>query len=82
MTEVSTIQRRFTVTIPKEIRKKLKLKEGMSLQWDVEEDKIIVQPVTVGNLLNRFEGKLEYTREIKEDIERLFVSLCSKESET
>jgi len=82
VTEVSTIQRRFTVTIPKEIREKLKLKEGMSLQWNVEEDKIIVQPVTVGNLLNRFEGKLEYTREVKGDIEKLFVSLCSKESET
>jgi len=44
----------------------------------MSEDKIIVQPATVKNLLNRFEDKLGYTGDVKEDIEKLFVSLLRR----
>jgi hypothetical protein len=49
------------------------LKEGMSLLWKVERNVIILQPISTRNLLDRFEGKVDYTREVKEEIEKLFL---------
>ena len=78
MTEINTVQRRFTVTIPKKIREKIGLREGTELLWEIEGNKIIVRPVSVRNLLSRFEGKVEYTREAKEEVEKTFLLFSQK----
>jgi len=73
MVERTVVQRRFTVTIPKEIRERLGIREGMELLWDVEGDRIILKPVSLMDLVARFEGTVDYTGEVKEEVERLFL---------
>ena len=73
MVERTVVQRRFTVTIPKKIRERLGIREGMELLWDVEGDRIILKPVSLMDLVARFEGAVDYTEEIKEEVERLFL---------
>ena len=73
MIERTVVQRRFTVTIPKKIRERLGIREGMELLWDVEGDKIILKPVSLMDLVARFEGAVNYTEEVKEEVERLFL---------
>ncbi len=73
MVERTVVQRRFTVTIPKKIRERLGIREGMELLWDVEGDRIILKPVSLMDLVARFEGAVDYTEEVKEEVERLFL---------
>ncbi|MCD6480016.1 AbrB/MazE/SpoVT family DNA-binding domain-containing protein [Candidatus Bathyarchaeota archaeon] len=73
MVERTVVQRRFTVTIPKEIRERLGIREGMELLWDVEGDRIILKPISLMDLVGRFEGAVDYTEEVKEEVERLFL---------
>ncbi len=67
------IQRRFTTTIPKKVRERLGLKEGMELFWDVEEDKIVIYPKAYRSLRGIFEGKIEYSTHVKEKVEKSFI---------
>jgi len=73
MVERTIVQRRFTVTIPKKIRERLGIREGMELLWDVEGGRIILKPVSLMDLVARFEGAVDYTEEVKEEVERLFL---------
>jgi len=41
----SRITSKFQTTIPKEIREKLKLDVYDAIEWSIEDDKIIVEPV-------------------------------------
>ncbi len=45
MSEQVAIGKRFTIVIPKLIRKKLELKEGQSLLVRVEEAKLVLEPL-------------------------------------
>ncbi len=45
MSEQVAIGKRFTIVIPKQIRKKLELKEGQSLLVRVEEAKLVLEPL-------------------------------------
>ncbi len=45
MSEQVAIGKRFTIVIPKLIRKKLELKEGQSLLARVEETKLVLEPL-------------------------------------
>jgi AbrB family looped-hinge helix DNA binding protein len=71
--EKTEVQRRFTITIPKSVRKRLGLKEGVSLFWDVEDGKIVVYPATYSSLSGMFKGRSGYTRERKGETERWFL---------
>ncbi len=73
MIETTIVQRRFTVTIPKRIRERLGIKEGMELLWEVDGDRIIIKPSSLMELVGRFEGAVEYTEEVKEEVEKLFL---------
>jgi AbrB family looped-hinge helix DNA binding protein len=69
----SEIQRRFTTTIPKKVRERLGLKEGMELFWEVDEDKIVIYPKAYGSLKGIFKGKVEYSHRTKEKVEEAFL---------
>jgi len=67
------IQRRFTTTIPKKVRERLGLKEGMELFWDVEEDRIVIYPKAYKSLGGMFKGKVEYSTQLKEKVDKSFM---------
>jgi AbrB family looped-hinge helix DNA binding protein len=71
--EKSEVQRRFTTTIPKRVREKLGLKEGTGLFWEVEAGRMIVYPASYSSLDGILRGKVEYTRRVKEEVERQFI---------
>ncbi len=73
--EKTEVQRRFTTTIPKKVREKLGLKEGTGLFWEVEEGRMVVYPATYSSLDGVLEGKVEYTRRVKEQVEERFLGL-------
>ncbi|MHA1210465.1 MAG: AbrB/MazE/SpoVT family DNA-binding domain-containing protein [Candidatus Freyarchaeota archaeon] len=79
MVENSVVRRKFTLTIPMSIRKKLNIREGMEVQWRVEGNKIIIEPRTFRNLHGRFEGAARYTaKKDKEEVEKVFVKEAGK----
>lgn len=43
---VTRIGKKFTVVIPREIREKIPLKEGESVVWEVEGEKIMIKPTS------------------------------------
>jgi AbrB family looped-hinge helix DNA binding protein len=71
--EETEIQRRFTTTIPKRIRERLGLKEGMELAWDVEDGRIVLYPLSYRTLDGILKGKVDYTRKAKEEAESVFL---------
>jgi AbrB family looped-hinge helix DNA binding protein len=71
--EETQIQRRFTVTIPKKIRKQLGLEEGMNLVWETDGKRIIAHPKTFKAFHGMFKGKLKYTDEEKAEVEKVFL---------
>lgn len=74
MTEITSIQRRYTLTIPKSIRKKLQIEEGMEIFWSVEEGKIVLTPKTYKIFHERFTGKPKYeTEKDKKEVEEAFM---------
>jgi AbrB family looped-hinge helix DNA binding protein len=74
MTEKTSIQRRFTLTIPKPIREKIHLEEGMDIFWDVKEGKIILTPRSFQTFHERFKGRPKYeTKKDKEEVEKAFL---------
>lgn len=79
MTEKSSVQRRYVLTIPKSIRKKLKIEEGMDIFWSVEEGRIILIPRTFEIFHERFQGKPRYvTEKDKEEVEDVFIKETAK----
>lgn len=79
MTEKTYVQRRYTLTIPKSIRKELNIEEGMDIFWSVEEGKIILTPSTFEIFHERFEGKPKYiTGKDKEEVEKVFIKETAK----
>ena len=80
MVEDSVVHRKFTLTIPKSIRKELNLREGMEIRWHVEDNKIIIEPKTFRNLHGRFEGAARYaTEREKEEVEKVFLEKVEKD---
>ncbi|KPV62381.1 MAG: SpoVT / AbrB like domain protein [Candidatus Bathyarchaeota archaeon BA1] len=74
MTEVSSIQRRYTLTIPKSVREKIHIEEGMEVFWSIRGGKIILTPKTFKIFHERFEGKPAYeTERDKEEVEEAFM---------
>jgi AbrB family looped-hinge helix DNA binding protein len=73
MMEKTEVQRRFTTTIPKKVRERLGLKEGMDLFWDVEEGRIVVYPLSYASLEGVLKGRVDYTRKAKEEVEERFL---------
>jgi len=47
MSMILKIRARGTITIPKEIRKSLKLKEGGYLEVSLKDEKIIIKPIEI-----------------------------------
>lgn len=82
MVEDSVVHRKFTLTIPKRIRKKLNLREGMEIQWRVEDNKIIIEPKTFRSLHGRFEGAARYgTERDKEEVEKVFLKKVGEDEQ-
>ncbi|MDH5718886.1 MAG: type II toxin-antitoxin system PrlF family antitoxin [Spirochaetia bacterium] len=64
----SKITSKYQTTIPKEIRKKLKLSVSDSIEWEVENDTVVIKPAK-SNILN-FMGIIKIGKgNIKNDIE-------------
>jgi len=74
MTEKTSVQRRYTLTIPKSIRDEIDIKEGMDIIWSVKEGKVILTPKTFKVFHERFAGKPKYeTERDKEEVEEAFL---------
>lgn len=79
MTEKTTVQRRYGLTIPKSVRKKLGIEEGMDVFWSVKEGKIILTPRTFEVFHERFKGEPRYvTEKDKEEVEEVFMKEAAK----
>lgn len=79
MTEKTSVQRRYTLTIPKSVRKKLNIEEGMDIFWSVEEGRIILTPRTFEIFHERFQGKPKYvTEKDKKEVEEVFIKETAK----
>ena len=50
---ITTVEKRGRVTIPKEIRRALKLREGKRLHVEVEGDRIVMRPTVDWETWNR-----------------------------
>jgi len=74
MTEITSIQRRYTLTIPKSVREEINVKEGTEVLWSVKEGKIILIPKSFKLFHERFTGKPKYeTEKDKEEVEEAFM---------
>jgi len=74
MTETTSVQRRYTLTIPKSVREKIDIKEGMEVLWSIKEGKIILIPKSFKAFHERFAGKPKYeTEKDKEEVEEAFL---------
>ena len=74
MTEITSIQRRYTLTIPKSVREEINVKEGTEVLWSVKEGKIILIPKSFKVFHERFAGKPKYeTEKDKEEAEEAFM---------
>ncbi|MGH7885887.1 MAG: AbrB/MazE/SpoVT family DNA-binding domain-containing protein [Thermodesulfobacteriota bacterium] len=73
----SKITSKYQVTIPKEIRKTLKLKEADLIEWKIEGNKIMVEAVSKPFLKHSASIKLEPGR-IKDDIKKARNNIVSK----
>ncbi|WP_096893464.1 AbrB/MazE/SpoVT family DNA-binding domain-containing protein [Candidatus Scalindua japonica] len=63
----SKITSKFQTTIPREIRDRLKLSVSDSIEWKIEEDKIVVGPVNKPFL--KYKGSIKIkSGNIREDI--------------
>ncbi len=65
----SKITSKYQTTIPKEIRNRLNLSVSDSIEWKIEKDKILVEPVNKPFLKYKGSIKIE-SGNIKEDILR------------
>ncbi len=65
----SKITSKYQTTIPKEIRNRLNLSVSDSIEWKIEKDKILVEPVNKSFLKYKGSIKIE-SGNIKEDILR------------
>ena len=78
MTEKTSIQRRYTLTIPRSIREKIHIEEGMELFWSVKKGRIILTPRSFKMFHERFPGKPKYeTEKDKEEVEEVFMEESS-----
>jgi AbrB family looped-hinge helix DNA binding protein len=74
LVEESTIQRRYTLTIPKKIRESVGIKEGEKVFWRVENGEIVITPKTFEIFHARFPGASGYISEKdKQDVEEAFL---------
>ncbi|MDH5718612.1 MAG: AbrB/MazE/SpoVT family DNA-binding domain-containing protein [Spirochaetia bacterium] len=65
----SKITSKYQTTIPKEVREKLKLSVSDSIEWEVENDKIVIKPAK-SKILN-FMGIIKVGKgNIKNDIKK------------
>jgi len=72
--EESTVQRRYTLTIPKKIREAVSIKEGEAVVWRVERGEIVITPKTFELFHARFRGTSCYVSEKdKEEVEEAFL---------
>ncbi len=63
----SKITSKYQVTIPREIRYKLKLSVSDSIEWKIKDDKVYVEPVNKAFL--KYRGVIKVgSGDIKEDI--------------
>lgn len=82
MTEITSIQRRYALTIPKSVREKIRVKEGMEILWLVRDGKIILVPKSFKVFHERFEGKPNYeTEKDKEEAEKSFIKEISDQQD-
>jgi AbrB family looped-hinge helix DNA binding protein len=65
----STVTSKFQTTIPKAIREELKISVNDTLEWEVEDGKVLVYPVQK-NFLNFRNSILIGKGDIKKDIDR------------
>ncbi len=80
MSEQVTIGKRFTIVIPKPIRKKLELKEGQSLLIRVEETKLVLEPLPAApyDVLKRVIGEPYNEQKDEKKAERWLKSHASR----
>jgi AbrB family looped-hinge helix DNA binding protein len=65
----SLITSKFQITIPKTVREKLKLAVHDTLEWKIEDDKVVVYPVQQGFL--QYRNSIEVGMgEIRADIDQ------------
>jgi len=65
----SKITSKFQVTIPREIRRRLKLNVSDSIEWKIEDSRVVVEPVSKPFLAYRGLVKVG-TGDIRKDIEK------------
>ena len=65
----STVTSKYQTTIPKSIREELRISVNDTLEWEVEDGKVLVYPVRK-NFLNFRNSILVGKGDIKQDIER------------
>lgn len=66
---VTKITDKFQITIPKEIRTKLKLTRHDSIDWKMENGKILIEPVK--RPIDKYKGSIRIEQgNIQEDIEK------------
>jgi len=74
MTEITSVQRRYTLTIPKSVREKIDIREGTEILWAVKEGKIILTLKSFKAFHERFKGRHGYeTERDKEEVEEAFL---------
>ena len=73
----SLITSKFQITIPKSIREKLKLAVHDTLEWKIEDDKVVVYPVQNKFLRHRNVIRVG-SGEIREDVENARRALAEK----
>ncbi len=73
----SKITDKFQITIPKEIRRQLKLSRKDALEWNIEAGKVVVRPVK--NPLLNYKGTIQVgAGNIKKDIEKARKMMAEK----
>jgi AbrB family looped-hinge helix DNA binding protein len=74
---ISKITSKYQTTVPKRIRDKLKLHVADSLEWKIEDDKVVVFPA--GKKFLKYHSIIKVgTGNIKEDIEKARDSIIEK----
>lgn len=67
----SKIGKKYTIVIPQEIRRKIPVREGETIVWEVEDEKMVIKPASFMRLAGIVKSSsLTSDREVKESLEK------------
>ncbi len=67
----SRVGKRYTIVIPREVRHKVPIREGETILWSIEGDRIILKPTSFKRLAGIVtKSQLVKTRWIEESLEK------------